>query len=159
MNRFVAIVAATLLLIVPLRAQQFSTPTDLLETVYEAYVSSGGITNLEPYFSDRLTEEMGEARLSPEIMEKIGVDPLVGAQDANITLLHMADEGGNDDRATVKVSFNNRQHPVQLTFGLVNEPVHGWQIDHLEGRSGAVEWCSRSIVEASNVSGNAAPKQ
>lgn len=149
MRKLAVVIAMSLLGASPGSAEQFSSPTDVLSTLYEAYLTQGGVTNLEPYFSDRLTKAMGEGRLSPEIMEAMGVDPLVGASGANLTLLQIGEDGDSENRAVVNVSFNNRALPVQLRFELVREPVYGWQIDHLEGKTGDVSWCSRSIVEAS----------
>ena len=130
-------------------AQQFTSPEDLLATLYDAYLTAG-VTSLEPYFSDELTQAMGDARITPAIMEAIGVDPLVGAEGAVITRFKLQSEPGEGERTAVEVAFHNRQTPVWLKFELVNEDKYGWQIDHLEGKSGEVTWCSRSIVAASN---------
>lgn len=157
MRKLAIAIAMSLLGAAPGSAEQFSSPTDLLSTLYEAYLTQGGVTNLEPYFSDRLTQAMGGARLSPEVMETLGVDPLVGASGANLTLLQIGEDAEDDKRAVVDVSFHNRALPVQLRFELVREPVYGWQIDHLEGKTGDVSWCSRSLVEASKKAAAAKP--
>lgn len=148
MQKFALAVALSLLPSLDVAAQQFTSPEDLLGTLYDAYLTTG-VTSLAPYFSDELTEAMGDARITPAIMEAMGVDPLVGAEGAVITQLKMQSEPGEGERTVVEVAFHNRQTPVQLKFVLVNEAKSGWQIDHLEGKSGEVTWCSRSIVAAS----------
>lgn len=129
-------------------AQEFTSPMDLMDTFYFAYIT-GGVSDLAPYFSDRLTKEMAGARLSPDIIAAMGMDPLVGASDPQVTqLMFSPTQGGEARRATVEVSFHNRREPVELRFELIEEERYGWQIDHFQGKSGAVEWCSRSMVEA-----------
>jgi len=91
---------------------------------------------------------MGGAALSPEIIASMGVDPLIGAAQPQLNQLNIAASEGGEERAVVEVRFHNRTVPVELTFELVREREHGWQIDHLRGKSGEVKWCSRSIVEA-----------
>jgi hypothetical protein len=129
-------------------AQEFTSPLDVMETFYGAYLSKG-VSDPGPYFSDRLTREMAGARLSPEFIASLGIDPLVGATDAQVTQLRFSPDQNRDARrAIVEVSFNNRNVPVNLTFQLIREDLHGWQIDHFEGRSGSVRWCTRTLVEA-----------
>lgn len=119
-----------------------------METFYDAYLT-GGVSNLAPYFSERLTSEMAGIRLSPELIASLGIDPLFGATDAQVAQLSFdSNHDGEAERATVSVSFHNRNVPVELTFELIREAEHGWQIDHFEGVSGSVEWCSRRLVEA-----------
>jgi len=119
-----------------------------METLYAAYLSGVEVSDLSPYFSDRLTKELGDARISPRIIASMGVDPMTGASDPELTQLRIAAGDAEAERAVVEVSFHNRRVPVELKFELVREPVHGWQIDHLEGRSGDIEWNTRSIVSA-----------
>lgn len=121
---------------------------DVMETLYTAYLSGMEISDLSPYFSDRLTKELGDARISPQIIASMGVDPMIGASDPVLTQLTIAAGEEVAERAVVEVSFHNRRVPVELKFELVRELVHGWQIDHLEGRSGDIEWNTRSIVSA-----------
>jgi hypothetical protein len=130
-------------------AQEFTSPQDVLGTLYQAYMSGGGVDNVSPYFSDRLTEELGDTRISPAVMAAIGVDPLVGATDPEITMFEMEDKGHDGARVVVDVQFHNRHVPVHLTFELIKEDQHGWQIDHLSGSSGTVTWCSGALIEAS----------
>ncbi|MGB3335843.1 MAG: hypothetical protein WBA73_01555 [Devosia sp.] len=130
--------------------QEFTSPMDVMGTFYGAYIT-GGVGDLAPYFSDRLTKEMAGARLSPEIIASMGIDPLVGASNPQVTqLMFSPTEPGEGRRATVEVTFHNRREPVELTFELIEEAKHGWQIDHFEGTSGSVNWCSRTLVEAMN---------
>ena len=129
-------------------AQEFTSPLDVMQTFYGAYLT-GAVSDLSPYFSDRLTNEMAGARLSPDVIASLGIDPLVGATDAQVTQLTIAPtESDGTSRTIVKVSFHNRRVPVELTFELIQDAEHGWQIDHFEGQSGSIQWCTRSLVEA-----------
>ena len=148
MNNLLLTLICALLLVRPAAAQQqFNSPEDLLGTLYSAYMLNG-VSNLEPYFSDRLAQEMGNARLSPEILASMGVDPLVGAEGGNLTLLKIESDTEDEERVVGTVTFHNRLVPVHLTFELVNEAVEGWQIDHLSGVSGKITWCSQSLIAA-----------
>jgi hypothetical protein len=129
-------------------AQEFTSPLDVMETLYAAYLSGVEVHDLSPYFSDRLMEEIGDAHLSPEIIANMGVDPMIGATDAQLSQLFIDDAGGGGKRAVVEVRFHNRRVPVELTFQLVLEPAVGWQIDHFHGKSGEIEWSAQTLAEA-----------
>ncbi len=128
-------------------APVFTTPMDLLGTLYNAYLGGHEVMDLDPYFSDRLEKEMQGVLLAPEVIQSLGVDPLVGAIGADVTMLNM-DAVSEGERVAVEVRFHNREEPVFIRFELVEEAAHGWQIDHLRGKSGDVEWCTRSLVQA-----------
>lgn len=62
-------------------------------------------------------------------------------------------KGTNGERvnraaAAPDVVQGRKQEPVTITFELVREEEYGWQIDHIRGQFGSVDWCSNELVAA-----------
>lgn len=133
-------------------AQQFDTPSDLLRTLYLSYISGVEIHDFSAYFSDDLTQELNGQRIGQAELRALGVDPITGGKDWQISSfeIHPLSEDGRS--ADVDVSFVNFRQPVSLRFELVWERVHGWQIDHISGRAGDVEWCTRDVISLTQTS-------
>jgi hypothetical protein len=130
------------------QAQEFSSPEDLLSTLYRAYLSAP-VTNFEPYFSDRLTAEMSGGRLGPQTLHRLGVDPIIGSHEPSlVTVFNLDTVAKRGLTATSTASFRNNGDLVTINFDLVREDAHGWQIDHISGQSGDLSWCSSDLVAA-----------
>jgi hypothetical protein len=130
------------------QAQQFSSPEDLLSTLYQAYLSAP-VTNFEPYLSDRLTAEMNGGRLDTKTLQRLGIDPIVGSDEPSlVTVFNLETVETKGLTASSVASFRNHGERVTISFELVHEHEHGWQIDHISGQSGDVSWCSSDLVAA-----------
>ena len=149
MKRFALALMMAMAGAAPAVAQQFTSPEDLLSSLYYAYLSGQGVDNLEPYFSDRLTEEMQGGRLDAQAVQRLGFDPMTGTTDPGlITLFNLESPGSGALTAEAVATFNNDNVPVWIEFSLVYEDIHGWQIDHIAGKAGDVSWCSKDLVAA-----------
>lgn len=143
-----ATVALLSLLAPGAHAQEFVSPDDLLSTLYQAYLSAP-VTNFEPYFSESLTAEMNGGRLNRQALQQLGIDPILGSDDASLVTFFNLDTIETEGlTATSVASFRSAGQPVTITFELVREEEHGWQIDHIRGQSGDVSWCSNDLIAA-----------
>lgn len=143
-----AVIPLVILLAPNVQAQEFSSPEDLLSTLYQAYLFAP-VTNFEPYFSDRLTAEMSGGRLDAKTLQLLGVDPIMGSEEPSlVTVFNLETIETKRLTASSVASFRNRGEPVTISFELVHEQEHGWQIDHISGQSGDVSWCSSDLVAA-----------
>ncbi len=146
MGKVVAVVFA--LLAPSVQAQEFVSPEDLLSTLYQAYLSAP-VTNFEPYFSESLTAQMNGGQLDSQALQRLGFDPILGSDHPSLVTFFnldtMATEGLS---ATSVASVRSAGQPVTITFELVREEKYGWQIDHIRGQFGSVDWCSNELVAA-----------
>lgn len=129
----------------PAAAQQFTSPIDLVETLYDSYFSGLPIDDFDPYLSTDLTSQMA-GKVGVAEFAVLGFDPIVGEPDwdpRNFTAKLLELEG---DKARVEVRFISRGMPVAVTLTLILEQVHGWQIDHIAGLAGERTWCTNDIV-------------
>lgn len=134
------------------QSQEFTSPDDLLSTLYQAYLSAP-VTNFEPYFSDRLTAEMAGGRLDRRVLQGLGADPLLGGERASlVTMFNLDTIEPEGLTATSVASFQSGGKPVTIRFQLVREDDHGWQIDHIKGQSGDFSWCSSDLIAAARAS-------
>lgn len=128
------------------QAQEFSTPLDVVGTLYGTYFLNVPLTDISPYFSDRLTERLNGKTVGHKEFSAAGIDPLTGRlnwdpRDFKLALLNQT-----ADTAKVAASFNDGPTGISVTFDLVREDMHGWQIDHIAGEAGDQTWCTNSIV-------------
>lgn len=65
-----------------------------------------------------------------------------------MTLFDLETVGAKGLTATSVASFHNHGEHVTISFDLVQEPGHGWQIDHISGQAGDVSWCSNDLIAA-----------
>lgn len=141
------ILAAITLLVHNVQAQEFGSPEDLLSTFYQAYLSAP-ITNFEPYFSSRLTKEMNGGRLDNGALQRLGFDPITGANEPTlVTVFDLETTEAVGLTATSIATFRSGSELVTVSFELVREH-HGWQIDHISGRAGDRSWCTNDLVAA-----------
>ena len=128
--------------------QQFSSPADLVDTLYDSYFSGVVIDDFAPYFSDGLTRQM-DGRVGMSEFEALGFDPIVGDPQWAPRNFRITAQDQTRDTAQVEVSFDTRNVPVSLKMTLVREPAHGWQIDHIAGKAGTHTWCTNDIIALS----------
>jgi hypothetical protein len=131
-------------------AQEFTSPLDVVSTLYNTYFLNVPLRDIRPYFSDRLTERLENAVVGRNEFREAGFDPLTGR-------LHWQPQGFKLDliseaptSAKVRASFKDEASSTEIVFDLVREDKHGWQIDHIEGSSGEQSWCTNSIVSMAN---------
>jgi hypothetical protein len=143
------VVATVFALLAPsVQAQEFVSPEDLLSTLYQAYLSAP-LTNFEPYFSESLTAEMEGGRLDSQALQRLGFDPILGSDHPSlVTFFNLDTMQMKGLTATSVASFRSAGQPVTITFELLREEDHGWQIDHISGQSGSASWCSNDLVAA-----------
>jgi hypothetical protein len=127
-------------------AQEFSSPLDVVSTLYGTYFLNVPVRDITPYFSDELTERLGGTIIGHEQFRLAGFDPLTGRLDWDprsfkLSLLNQA-----LNTAQVRASFQDGTTTISVTYDLVREDPHGWQIDHIAGEAGELTWCSNSIV-------------
>lgn len=129
-------------------AQAFTTPSDLVDTLYESYFVGVKIDDFAPYLSEDLTRQIA-GKIGQSHFALLGFDPLV--VDADWAPRHfrsiLQSEGG--DEAQVEVTFETLNKPVTVRLTLIHEPLHGWQIDHIAGVSGDRTWCTNDIIALS----------
>jgi len=138
------------------QGQKFTSPDDVLSSLYEMYLWGGSVRNFGPFFSDRLTEELRGGRIDSDALGKLGFDPITGTTSPRLlTTFHLKGVNQTATEATTVATFSNNGIPVTITFELIYEPANGWQIDHLSGTAGDVEWCSGTFVKAVQASSGA----
>jgi hypothetical protein len=129
------------------KAQEFSSPEDLVGTLYGVYLAGGTVDRFDPYFSDRLSSALDRTQLNKDILGMLGLEALTGATKPGVlTVFNLESAKGGAFTAQAIVSFRNETVPVSMTFDLVLEPAYGWQIDHIRGTSGTARWCSEDLI-------------
>jgi hypothetical protein len=130
-------------------APNFEDPRGLIEYAYAPYTSSStdfpDPTELYSPTLKQLWDDMA-AKSEEADMPIIDFDPLINAQDYEITDLIIADPALDGDNATVAVSFSNFGEPQELHFELVKR-VDGWKIDDIES-VGAYAWRLSELLAA-----------
>ena len=145
------LIALALLVALPqsVLAQQFTSPDDLLSALYNQYLGGQPVTNFEPYFSDDLTEDTNGAQVPRAALKKLGLDPITGLSDPHLmTTFHLETVETSGPTATSIASFRADGKTYTITFELVHEALHGWQIDHISGKAGEVTWCTNDLIAA-----------
>lgn len=127
-------------------AQEFTSPLDVVSTLYGTYFLNVPVRDISPYFSDELTEKLGDTVIGHDQFRMAGFDPLTGRLDweprgFQISLLHETGE-----TAQVEATFQDGQTTISVTFDLVHEHPNGWQIDHIAGKAGERTWCTNAFV-------------
>ncbi len=127
-------------------AQEFTTPMDVVSTLYGTYFLNVPITDIAPYFSDELTDRLGGTTVGHDQFRAAGIDPLTGRLDWEPRSFKLDIVKQTDDTAEIKASFQDGATAVTVTYELVREHLHGWQIDHIAGTAGDKTWCTDAIV-------------
>lgn len=130
----------------PVFAQAFTSPLDVVSTLYGTYFLNVPLSDIRPYFSDKLTEQLGGALVGREQFKAAGIDPLTGRLDWQPRGFDLSVLGQASDTAKVQARFQDGVATTAVTFDLIREKPHGWQIDHIAGTSGDRSWCTNAIV-------------
>ncbi len=128
------------------QAQEFTTPMDVVSTLYGTYFLNVPLTDISPYFSDELTDRLGGTTIGHDQFRAAGIDPLTGRLNWDPRGFKLALVEQTADAAEIKASFQDGLTTISVTFDLVREHMHGWQIDHISGEAGDQTWCTNSIV-------------
>jgi hypothetical protein len=134
-------------LVAPL-GQQFTSPSDLVNTLYSSYFDGVEIDDFAPYLSDNLTRKMA-GRVGMTQFSALGFDPIVADPHWEPRHFRAVPLKEAADEAKFQVSFETRGVPVSITMTLIQEAMHGWQIDHIAGVAGDRTWCTNDIVALS----------
>lgn len=148
MRVLLAAIALTIFSTVPSLAQQFSTPEDLVETLYGGYFDRQPIDDFEPYFSAELMAELEGHGLGSDDFAALGFDPIIGSSRWEPRDFRIVRQSLLGLKAQVEVSFTSHGVPVVIGMELVYENDQGWQIAHLVGRSGDQNWCTNDLIAA-----------
>lgn len=111
-------------------AETFATPKDLLTAFYKPYFD-GAFYDDEAQFRSSYLEGLYEADSKDTPAGEMGAlsfDPYVDGQDYELTEFVIEPAEISGDTATVAVTFNNFETPIELTYELVNE-AGGWRIN------------------------------
>lgn len=127
------------------QAQQFTSPIDLVETLYSSYFSGVAIDDFAPYLSDGLTSRM-DGKVGVSEFQVLGFDPIVGdrAWEPRNFKAELVEQDAA--KARVHVGFISHDVPISVTLTLTLEPLHGWQIEHIAGVAGDKTWCTNDIL-------------
>lgn len=139
------LVLAYFVIATPTHAQQFTSPSDLVETLYNSYFSGLQIDDFDPYLSDDLTQQMS-GKVGMSEFDALGFDPIVGVKDWAPRHFEIVPLEATLDKARITVRFESHGLPVSVTLTLIREPAHGWQIDHIAGVAGDRTWCTNTII-------------
>lgn len=119
----------------PLAAPVFDDPKALIEYAYAPYLEESAPFPDDPseLFSPTLKQLWDDASAKSEESEVpvIDFDPLINAQDYEITDFLVADPVVEADAATVVVSLSNFGAAQELHFELIRRS-DGWKIDDIE---------------------------
>ncbi len=131
------------------QAQEFTSPSDLLSALYNQYLGGYAVSNFEPYFSDSLTQATHGAQVPRAALKKLGLDPITGLSEPHLmTTFNLETVDTSGPRATSIATFNADGKAYTITFELVHEELHGWQIDHISGKAGDITWCTNDLIAA-----------
>jgi hypothetical protein len=128
------------------QAQEFSSPLDVVGTLYGTYFLNIPVTDISPYFSERLTARLGGTIIGHDQFRQAGFDPLTGQLDWDPRGFDLSIVSQTANTAQVQAKFTDSNAPILVTFDLVKEDRYGWQIDHLVGVSDDQTWCSNAII-------------
>jgi hypothetical protein len=127
-------------------AQEFTSPIDVVSTLYGTYFLNVPLTDIRPYFSDELTGQLGSTVIGQEQFRRSGFDPLTSQLDWDPRGFALTLVRQNASTAVVLARFTEDSKAVTVSFELIKEVEHGWQIDHIEGTAGDQTWCTNAIV-------------
>jgi hypothetical protein len=132
-----------------LAAPNFDDPRGLIEYAYAPYSDRGmdfpDPTELYSPTLKQLWDDMA-AKSEDADMPILDFDPLINAQDYELTEFIIADPAIAGDNATVAVSFDNFGEPQELHFELVKR-MDGWKIDDIES-VGSTAWRFSELLTA-----------
>ena len=133
-----------------LAAPVFGDPRGLIEYAYAPYLNEADPFPDDPteIYSPTLRQLWDEMAAKSEASEVpiIDFDPLINAQDYEVSEFTVADPVIEGDSATVVVSFTNFGEPQELHFELIRR-AEGWKIDDIES-VGEYSWRLSELLAA-----------
>jgi hypothetical protein len=133
-------------------AQQAApAPADVIRPLYDAYLTPNAqfpdFEHQAPWSADLWALLSAMVARSERINEPIlDFDPLIAAQDYQLTNLNVATEAVSENsHAVVRASFQNAGAPTEVVYDLVWENG-GWRVDNIRGEG----WDLRQIAAAPN---------
>jgi hypothetical protein len=131
-------------------APVFNEPRALLEYAYAPYLNEADPFPDDPteIYSPTLKQLWDDMAAKSEESEVpiIDFDPLINAQDYEVTDFVVADPVIEGDAATVVVSFSNFGEPQELHFELIRR-AEGWKVDDIEA-TGEYAWRLSELLAA-----------
>ena len=129
-------------------APVFDEPKGLIEYAYAPYKTDNFPDDPSELYSPTLKQLWDDMATRSEEGDVpiIDFDPLINAQDYELTDFVIADPAVNGDDAEVAVSFSNFGEPQELHFYLVRR-AEGWKIDDIES-VGASPWRLSELLAA-----------
>jgi Protein of unknown function (DUF3828) len=126
-------------------------PAMVIRQLYEPYLTQGAtfpdFQNQAPWSASLWTTLQAMMARSQAINEPIlDFDPLIAAQDYQLSNLNVATEGIVEaSHAVVRASFTNATTPTEVIYDLVWEDDR-WKVDNIRG----ADWDLRQIASAPN---------
>jgi hypothetical protein len=149
MQRFAFAIVGATLLAPEAKGQEFTSPRDVLTPCMKWWFGETTLFGTDPFFSDSLSARMSGGSLGQEQFARLGFNPMIGVTKGElITSFDIDTNHSSPTKATAIASFNAGDVPVTITFNLVREDQHGWQIDALRGMAGDVSWDTADWVDA-----------
>ena len=111
-------------------------PADAIRPLYDRYLTEGAqfpdFREQAPWSVSLWTQLEAMTRRSEQINEPIlDFDPLIDAQDYQITDLNVATEAlAEGSHATVRATFNNAGRPAEVVYDLIWEGG-AWKVDNI----------------------------
>lgn len=129
-------------------APVFDDPKGLIEYAYAPYENGTFPDDPTELYSPTLRQLWADMAARSEAADEpiIDFDPLLNAQDFELSDLIIADPVVKGDSAEVVVSFSNFGEPQELHFYLVRR-AEGWKIDDIEAM-GANSWRLSELLAA-----------
>lgn len=127
-------------------AQEFTTPLDVVGTLYDSYFLGAPPQDIAPYFSDDLTDRLNGQEIGVAQFIATGLDPITGHLDWKPHSFSIALIDQQPEFAQIAVSFKDAGVPTRIVLDVVLEQDNGWQIDHIAGKAGEATWCTNAII-------------
>lgn len=133
-------------------------PADVVRAIYTPYLTRGApfpdFRHQAPWSDDLWAQIEAMMARSEALNEPIlDFDPVINAQDGEVSALQVATDGMvANSRAVVRANFTNFGHPEEILFDMIWENG-GWRVNNVRN----AEWDLRQIVTqgADPQSGNA----
>jgi hypothetical protein len=123
-------------------AENFDTPDALLTALYAPFQNGGdGVSDYAPFFSKQLNGLYAhDDEITPDgEMGAIDFDPVVDAQDFDVSKVEVGAAGIAGDYASADVTFNNFGEPKTISYDLVKEDG-SWKVDDISRADGEYPW-------------------
>ena len=159
MVQLIRIAAALLAVLLPASAfalsdPDYTDPRSVVAAAYEPYLEGddfdwGNYDGLALYSKEMnalFNRDATESEAAVEI-GRLDFDPLINAQDYQITNLVIGEAAITGKTATVPVTFDNMGTPMVIEIDLVEEE-YGWSIDDVKSVDGEIQYSLREILEA-----------